>query len=402
MTKLARLCAVLVTVTATATLARADLPVAPAEPALFVEGASAVYQEPAPSIWDAREARAISETVAWRQAQQSPSRVMLTNACSEAGCVDLGCDSGCDNCGGLPWAHRTGVAGEFLYLRPRNAEVVYAVPIDGAIAPPAGVAPIQVGRMGMTDPDYSAGFRLAATWALDDCSSVVATYSRFSSDTNDLIGTNPPLVIRGMSLHPGTANAAADFLQASGNQGIDFSLCDLDYRFAWLSDCNYAVNIIGGVHYARLDQDFRALYTLAGSTETAQTDISFDGGGVRLGLDAERHHDSCGLFCYGKSDVNFVAGEFRARYLQGSSFDPVIVDTNWKAGRVVTMLDLELGVGWQSTCGTFRWSAGYLFNSWLNTVRTAEFIQAVQTNNMLGLGDTLTFDGFVTRAEIRF
>jgi len=35
-------------------------------------------------------------------------------------------------------------------------------------------------------------------------------------------------------------------------------------------------------------------------------------------------------------------------------------------------------------------------------VMTDEFIHAVQTNNFVDLGDTLTFDGLVVRAECRF
>jgi hypothetical protein len=35
-----------------------------------------------------------------------------------------------------PWIHRSGVFGEFLYLRSRDGEVAYAVPVDGAIVPP--------------------------------------------------------------------------------------------------------------------------------------------------------------------------------------------------------------------------------------------------------------------------
>ena len=47
-------------------------------------------------------------------------------------------------------------------------------------------------------------------------------------------------------------------------------------------------------------------------------------------------------------------------------------------------------------------TAGYVFSAWFNTVKTQEFIRSVQQNDFLDLGDTLTFDGLVARAELRF
>ena len=79
-----------------------------------------------------------------------------------------------------------------------------------------------------------------------------------------------------------------------------------------------------------------------------------------------------------------------------------MVDTRWKAGRIVTMLELELGVGWVSPCNRYRFTTGYLVNSWMNTVKTADWIGAVQTNDFAALGDTMTFDGLTARAEFRF
>jgi hypothetical protein len=43
-----------------------------------------------------------------------------------------------------------------------------------------------------------------------------------------------------------------------------------------------------------------------------------------------------------------------------------------------------------------------MLSGWFNVVRTDQFISAVQQNNFVGLGDTLTFDGFTGRIELRF
>src|SRR5436190_259803 len=61
---------------------------------------------------------------------------------ADAGLGTLGC--GTNYCCAAPWVHRSGVFGEALFLRARNAEVAYAVPVNGAIVPPPN-PPIQVG-----------------------------------------------------------------------------------------------------------------------------------------------------------------------------------------------------------------------------------------------------------------
>ena len=108
-----------------------------------------------------------------------------------------------------------------------------------------------------------------------------------------------------------------------------------------------------------------------------------------------------GLYLYSRGDATFLAGKSRARYSQSDVFSGTLVDTSWDAGRIVTQLDFELGFGW-SDGKAIRVSAGYLINSWLNAVRTDEFIQSVQANQFGGLGDGLTFDGLVVQGELRF
>jgi hypothetical protein len=139
-----------------------------------------------------------------------------------------------------PWAHRSGVFAEFLYLRSRDGEVAYAVPVDGAIVPPPSA--VQAGPVALVDQDYSPGFRAGLTCALDDCSSLVFTYSRFQGGTFDDVTETAPLVIRSLVLHPGTANAGADFLDASANLDVGFDIVDADYRAVWSASDVGAVN----------------------------------------------------------------------------------------------------------------------------------------------------------------
>ncbi len=102
---------------------------------------------------------------------QTNGRPMCVN-CGDGGAISATRAVRVSNC----WCHCVSVWGEYLYLRPRNAEVAYGVPIDGAIIPPP-VNPIQVGRIGMVDPDYSSGIRFGVSYVLDGCSSITAQYT---------------------------------------------------------------------------------------------------------------------------------------------------------------------------------------------------------------------------------
>ena len=70
--------------------------------------------------------------------------------------------------------------------------------------------------------------------------------------------------------------------------------------------------------------------------------------------------------------------------------------------RIVSILELELGMGWQNCCGNFRVTAGYYIGSWFNTLTTAGFIEGVQNNNFVDVDETLSFDGLALRAEYRY
>lgn len=316
-----------------------------------------------------------------------------------------GIEKGCVECCSPFWAHATGFFGEYLLLRARNAEVPYAVPINGAIIDPDH--PVQFGPVAIVDPDYSSGLRVGGSWALDQCTSIVGTYTFFESHTSNAVSVDAPLVLSSLVSHPGTLNAGTPYLTGTADLTVDFQLADIDYRAIWwLGECS-VVNWSVGARYAQLTQDFDSQF-VDGTVDNVTTAVNFDGGGIRLGLDGTRHHGGRGFLVYGKGAMSLIAGEFSASYLEEvEGVAPEVVDTSWKAGRLVPILDLEVGAGWQSPCGRFRVTAGYLFSMWFNTLTTDSWIRSVQDNNFVGQADaisydTLTFDGFTARAEYRF
>ncbi len=318
------------------------------------------------------------------------------NECGSA--VDIeGCSSNCGGCGALV------IYGDYLYLRPRNAGVEYAVPINSSISPPGSV-PIQVGRTATLNPQFESGFRVGGAIGFDHCTTIGVGFTHYENNVNDAITTSAPYVIRAMVLHPSSADAEADWLDASARGYIRFNLADIDYRHVFYVTESSSINYLVGLRYANLNQTFHSQFQSI-IQETVDTDVNFDGWGIRLGLEAERvgWHN---MFVYGKAYASFLGGEFRGNYLQGSTNDPLIVQTDWKEARLVSMLDCEIGLGWTSCNNRVRVSAGYMVSGWLNVVKTSEFISAVQANQYHGPekidGNGLVFDGLVLHTELRW
>lgn len=286
-------------------------------------------------------------------------------------------------------AHNFSVWGEYLYLRARNAEVAFGVPTDEGLP---------TGAVGLTDPNFSSGVRLGLEYVLDGYTSVSAQYSWFETSGDNAVESTTA------NIQPLIAEDAMrpDYRAAHASQRIRFDWLDADYRS--VLDCygNQQITFLAGTRVGQYSQNFSADFTNQGRVTSALSDIDFDGAGVRLGLEAERPTRSRRWFAYGKTAASLVAGDFTADARVDDNELGTVVNTTWEAGRIVPMLDLELGAGWQSRCGTWRVSGGYLFSAWYNTVRTDEWLEAVQSNNYVGLSDTLTFDGVVVRCEGRF
>jgi hypothetical protein len=311
-------------------------------------------------------------------------------------CGDMGCDDCClDPCCAAPFGCKWGLFGEFLYLRPRNADINYATPFDGPIAP--GVPPVQAGRQGILDPDFSPAFRVGAHIPVDDMTEIMVTYSRFEETTNDAITVNAPNVIRSPIVHPGSLAANTDYLDASAAASINWQFIDVDYRHIFYCTPRTRINYLAGFRGAEFEQRLDSTFINVGTTDTVNTDIDFYGAGMRLGLEALRMHANDRLFVYGNGHLSLVAGEFRADYLQTSTADPVVAQTSYSAGRIIPMLDLELGVGWMSRCKNVQIRGGYLVSSWYNVVRTDQWMSGVGDNNMQDLSRALSFDGLTAR-----
>jgi hypothetical protein len=279
---------------------------------------------------------------------------------------------------------------EFLYLRPRDTDVTYGLPINTSTGLPNGSTQT-------IDPDYTAAFRLGLSRALfDPGSSVGVEYTHFQSSADQSLSVLPPSGIQAQVL-PGTPTFLAD----SAHDAVNFYLVDFEYRGLLVAGDRYRVDYLVGSRYANLTQIFDAQFSAAAARENLATEIDFNGLGLRVGLEAERYAARTGLMVYGRAAASFMAGQFRGYYNESNSVGTQLA-TDWTADRVVPILEIELGTGWVSPTGHFRLSGGYLFNAWYNVLRSSDFIQGVQANSFSASGSTITFDGLVLRAEARF
>ncbi|HUY35042.1 MAG TPA: Lpg1974 family pore-forming outer membrane protein [Pirellulales bacterium] len=313
------------------------------------------------------------------------------------------CGDGCRKpCCSPFWAHRNSVFAEMLYLRPRGADVAYAEVRNGT--DPATAVPF--GQVATVSPNYSIGYRAGFTKALNRCTSIVATYTYFQSETNSSLFANPPLSVHSLVTLPQTYNAVSDSLGALGRYNVRFQFADVDYMRLLSGGDNWALNYTVGTRYANLHEAFREAQPLGPGVTNVASNVNFDGLGTRIGLQGERKARNCGLMAYSKGFASLLVGTFRSGYSQTNNFQALQAMAAWNDSRAVPILEYELGLGWQNRTGRIRISGGYYFAAWFNTVSPNNFMAAVQNNsyanNTSSRSDTVTFDGLTTRAEFRW
>lgn len=310
----------------------------------------------------------------------------------------------CEEC--LPWwAHRSSVFGDFLYLHVTDADVAHAQQQNGI----GGAGTVPFGRIGTVDPDHEPGFRVGFNKALSNCSSLAASYSYYESQAIDLLV--PPVIPGGggavgsLVHHPGAA-ITASVGPVNSTYDIDFQLAEIEYRSLWRSGSRYAINWSLGARYGHLEQDFSQTGIFGGgSTGTIDTftNVDFDGGGLKFGLDGERRIGCGGFSLFGRLAVSPMSGTIQADYtMNNSTTDVLLAQAVWKDDRMITLLDYEAGISWTGPCRKWRISTGYMASYWFNAVTTAEFINTVQANSYDSVDDTIVFEGLTARVERRW
>jgi hypothetical protein len=325
------------------------------------------------------------------------------NGCCDSGCNGCDCDSCYDTMRPIrmPAYHQptTCMYVDWLDLQVRGDDVAHAQQQNGI----GGAGTVPFGDIGTLDIGYNSGIRVGGEIACDACSGVEMNYTYFSSNTRDSVDA-PDIeggggAVGSLVQHPGAAITASAG-PVEGTYDVDFQLADVVYRHLWMTGRKYAVNYLIGAEFGHLQQDFSQTGDFGGGqsgTVDTSTSISFDGGGLKAGIDGEQRLCGC-FFAYGKATAAALTGQFDSRYrMFNSTTDTLLARSKWEDDRVIGQLDSELGVGW--TNGRRRLSAGYMFSEWTNVVDTSSFIDAVQNNDYTDVKHSLTFDGLVTRLE---
>jgi hypothetical protein len=331
---------------------------------------------------------------------------------STGNCPSCDCDNACQECCIPFWEHRTSFFGEFLYLRPTGIDMAHAFQSTTA-GPLTGFAPgaNPDGAVGVLNPVYTPAFRVGGAVALDSCSSVGASWARFQShcentvalprgpgQPNDTNVTSLVLVANGNNIPPTASLATAGY-------DVDFQLFDVDYRRLLSGGFRHALNYTVGVRYGNLVQGFQQNTNFAQplTPQQTNTNIRFEGAGLRTGLDGARQIGNSRLSFYGKSFISVLFGEVNASYTQTNILDQTVQATSrWADVRPIPILEYELGLNWTSRNGHWRMSGGYYTAFWFNAVTTGQYVQSVQTSNFVNVGQTVSFNGLVSRLEYAF
>lgn len=292
--------------------------------------------------------------------------------------------------------------GEFLFLHPTGVDMAHAQQQDGI----GGAGTVPFGYIGATDFHHEPAVKIGGDMAVSPTTSIAATYTYFES--NAVSSVYPPTIPGGggavgsLVHHPG-AGLTASVGEVHARSVLDFQLADAEYRMRLRNGPCYWINGGVGLRFGHLEQDFGQTGVFGGGqggAVTTQSEIDFNGGGLKVGIDGGRNLGNRGFSVYGRAAVSPMVGEFNSDYsMYNDTTDVLLAQASWNDDRIVTLLDYEVGVAWTGPRRRWRFSAGYTTTHWFNAVTTASFIDNVQANNYVGGEQTISFDGLAARVE---
>jgi hypothetical protein len=293
---------------------------------------------------------------------------------------------------------------DWLYLQMNDADVAHAQQQNGI----GGAGTVPFGEIGSVELDCAPGIRVGAGVACSECAGLTMSYTYFEDDGYDRVV--PPFVPGGggavgsLVHHPG-AQITASVGPVEANYDVSFQMSDVMFRRFLTGGSCWSVNYSLGAQFGHLEQSFAQRGVFSGGQSgviNTFTDIDFDGGGLKGGVDAQRRPGG-GFSAYGRFSAAIMTGRFSSSYtMLNSTTDVLLARARWKDDRTVPQLEYEAGLGWTSPSGHWKFAAGYLFSFWGNAITTPEFIDAVQADNYVDVGDSITFDGAVTRVELQW
>jgi hypothetical protein len=291
---------------------------------------------------------------------------------------------------------RHAVFGEFLFLHPTGADVFHA-------QQQGGVGTVPFGQIGVADLHYEPGVRVGGDWAVGDVTSLAAAYTWFESNAHSSVEAPDVMGAVGSLVHHPGVGVLVSAGPVDARSVVDFQMADADFRVLLMNDKSFWLNGSAGLRWGRLEQEFGQIGEFSGGSTgliVTQTDIDFDGGGPKFGVDGGRTIGKRGLSVYARAGLSPLAGQFRSSYAMRNDTTAVqLVQVHWHDDRITTILDYEIGLAWTGPQRRWRFAAGYTAAYWFNAVTTPELIGAVQHGDFADASDTISFDGLTARIE---
>ena len=286
-----------------------------------------------------------------------------TDGCCDQMCGDsCGCDTGC-NSGG-----RFFVTADYLYVRPTFSEATAFVRQDLGAGTDEFV-PLDFG--------YNSSYRFGGGYRMSSCGDEVRfMFTRFSGDASAVAYPGDIVPFTADPPPDGRTVIGADVdaktydlecvkiipLGGGGGAGCGDACGSCCGRSCPAWDLAWS----GGIRWA--DVDWSRQYTALDDTDfpvvDARTAMTFQGGGIRTGLEGRRYFGCDGwISLYGKGNVSLLLGDVNIDTTRSSDDGNTVVRQYYSNRQLIPMFDMEAGLTAQVTCHTAI-TAGYLFSAW--------------------------------------
>lgn len=209
----------------------------------------------------------------------------------------------------------------------------------------------------------SLGYRTRAGWEL------ALGYTYFQTDGAASAAAPAGGNLWATRSHPARYEEA-DTADASGE--FSYHVFDLEARYPLVRRCPVAVQIFGGLRWARIDQEFRVAYNGADFINGQFSDVSgMTAYGLRLGAESQwRLNSSWSLF--GNAAGSVLYGRFHTALLETNrAAAETVVDVRDDYDQAVPVIDAAVGVAWNR--GPWEIRGGYELANWFNLADRSMF-----------------------------
>jgi hypothetical protein len=298
------------------------------------------------------------------------------------------------------------VTADYLYVRANLSEAPAYLVHDESNAPAV------TDTFHELDFQYQSSYRFGCGYQLPRCGEQVRFLFTRMSSSADATASSPTDTIRGpFNTDPGpngvfTAHGQVDTWSYDvefaktiplGGCGQGCSSCPA-WDITWEGGFRFA-QVRNSRNYLGVPESTDELPTLS-----ATTNLNFQGGGPRFGVEGRRYFGSRQwLSTYLKGDISLLLGHVDVHDHHLSSENNTTIDQTDSFRNIIPVTEIEAGLTGQLT-SKVNVTAGYLFSAWSDLGFRDEFNQTNITalNTSYDDANILAFDGFFARLEFDF